>query len=419
MKRRRRLVGLIFVVLSLLLTGVPTASADTGSSQDAYVKAVLQYTNQYRAADGLPPVVWNPTIAAMSQSWAGTINSRINDGSYDLSTIHRSDGGVTLLPPNPDWYGEIIAINYDAKAVVDWWMGSPPHRAALLNPQATDIGIGYLPITKAGWSGLNVVVENLAGYASTRATLPPVPVITAGDVAAVDPYGNLYAYPSMHGGDLWQRKYISSGWTGAQQIDVGDWNSDGVQDVVAVWRSGQLTVSYGQSNGILGPVQIIGNSDWQGYDIMVTKWSQNDGYPSVVALNRADGNLYYYRNGSGRTLSPRILIGEGWQGLKTVSLDFDGDGRMDVLAKTPDGLLKLYRSNGSGRFISEGRKVVGTGWDGMDYMSAVTNHLGDRQSGILARDLWGNLLYYPVNSGAFLARSIIGRGGWSPLLLGS
>ncbi|HEV7166694.1 MAG TPA: CAP domain-containing protein, partial [Micrococcaceae bacterium] len=197
MARLSRLLGLTVTLLSLLLAGagVSAANADNSPGQDAYVKAVLQYTNQYRAANGLPPLVWNPTIAGMSQSWAGTINSRINDGSYDLNTIHRQDGGVTLLPANPDWYGEIISINYDAKAVVDWWMSSPPHRAALLNPQATDVGIGYVPITKAGWSGLNVVVENLAGYPATRATLPPVPPVKAGDIAVVDPYGNLFAYP--------------------------------------------------------------------------------------------------------------------------------------------------------------------------------------------------------------------------------
>ena len=127
----------------------------------------------------------------------------------------------------------------------------------------------------------------------------------------------------------------------------------------------------------------------------MTKWSQNDAYPSVLALNRTDGNLYYYRNSAGRALAPRTLIGEGWQGLKTVSLDFDGDGRMDVLAQTPDGLLKLYRSNGSGRFISEPRRVIGTGWNGMDHISAITNHLGDGQSGILARDFWGSCCTTP------------------------
>ena len=381
MKRTCRFLGLIVVLLSLLLTGITTASASTPSGQDAYVQAVLQYTNQYRAANGLPPVVWNPTIAVMSQSWAGTINSRINDGTYNLSTIHRPDGGVTLLPPNADWYGEIIAINSDAKAVVDWWMSSPAHRAALLDPRATDVGIGYMQTTKAGWSGLNVVVENLTGYASTRATLPPVPPVKAGDVAVVDPYGSLYVYPSTHGGDLWQRKFISSGWAGAQQIDVADWNSDGIQDIVTVWGSGKLTVSYGQSNGLLGPNQIIGSSDWNGYDIMVTKWSQNDVYPSVVALDRANGGLFYYRNSSGRALASRAQIGQGWQGLKTVSLDFDGDGRMDVLAKSTDGLLKLYRSNGSGSFILEDRGVIGTGWNIMDHISAITNHLGDNQSG--------------------------------------
>ncbi len=419
MRRLGRSVGLIVALLSLLLTGVTTATAAAPSNQDAYIKAVLQLTNQYRAANGLAPVVWNPTIAAVSQAWAGTVNSRINDGSYDLSTIHRSDGGTSLLPANSDWSAEIIAINFNAQQVVDWWMNSPAHRAAMLDPRATDVGIGYVQTTKAGWSGLNVVVENLAGYASTRATLPPVAAVKAGDVAVVDPNGSLYIYGSTHGGDLWQRQFLSAGWSTAAQIDVVDWNSDGIQDILTVWKSGQVTVSYGRANGEMGPNQIVGSSDWAGYDVTVTKWSQNDAYPSLLAMNRATGGLYYYRNTTGLALGSRVQIGAGWQGLKTVSLDYDGDGKMDVLAQTPQGLLKLYRSNGSGQFVSEARATVGSGWNTMDHISAITNHLGDGKSGILARDTSGNLQYYPISFGSFGPRLTIGRGGWSPLMIGS
>ncbi|MCZ2404683.1 VCBS repeat-containing protein [Paenarthrobacter sp. Z7-10] len=438
----RKISGLFtafVLLLSLLLTGgapalaaAPTTAVSTTvvrtastpmtvpSAADPFVKEVLRLTNQYRADNGLTRVVWNAKIAAISQQWAATIDTRIDQDKLDMATIHRPAGWGSLLPEGYDWYSEIIAINNTPQQVVDWWMNSPSHRAALLDPRVTDVGIGYVRSTKAGWAGMYSVVLNLVGYPSTRATLPPMPVIKPGDVAVVDVDGGLYVYSSAHGADLWQRKYISSGWGTAQQIEVTDWNSDGISDLVTVWNSGRLTVSYGQSNGLMGPLQVIGNGGWAGYDISVTTWSRGDVYPSILATNRATGGLYYYRNTTGGVLNNRTQIGVGWRGLTTLSLDFDADGYMDVVARTPQGQLKLYRGNGAGRFVSESRAVIGNGgWNAMDHISSVTNHLGDEESGILARDTAGNLQYYPVGANRFLPRITIGHGGWTPLLIGS
>lgn len=401
------------------LTAAPGLAAATVS--DAYLAQVLALANKVRVANGAGALLWNTKIASGSQQWAATINARINNDTVDMNRLHRSDAGLSILPAGADMYSEIIGINNSPQDIVNWWMGSPAHKAALLDKRATDIGMGQVKTTKAGWGGMTVVVANLAGYASSRPVQPqpaPVPVANNGDVAAVDTAGNLFVYPSAKGGDLWQRRFISAGWSGVQQVDVVDFNADGRQDIVAKWNDGRLTLSYGQSNGTLAAALKIGTG-WGSYDIIATKWRSADKFPGIVAKNRTTGELFYYPSVNGSTLSARTRIGVGWGALTILAADFDGDGRTDILARNSLGKLLLYRGNGIGGFISETRKQIGTGWSSMTHLSGIVNHLGGNAAGILARDSSGNLLHYPILKGSFGSPTRIGTGGWDTLLLGS
>lgn len=388
---------------------------------NAFLVQVLTLANRQRAANGAGPLVWNKTIATGSQQWAATVNTRINNGTLDMNKIHRTDAGRSILPPGADMYSEIIGINTTPQQIVDWWMGSPAHRAALLDKRATDIGIGQVKTTKSGWSGMSVVVANLAGYAASRAVQPkpaPVPVANNGDVAAVDPAGNLFVYGSAKGGDLWQRRFISAGWGGVQQLDIVDFNADGRQDIIAKWKDGRLTASYGQSNGTLAATVRIGTG-WGPYDMIATKWRSGDKYPGIVAKHRATGELFHYPSANGKGWLARTRIGTGWGPLTIVAVDFDGDGRTDLAARNSAGQLLLYRGTGTGGFMGEPRKVIGTGWNGMTHLSGISNHLGTNAWGVLARDGAGNLHHYAILKGKFGTRSQIGTGGWSSLRLGS
>jgi len=421
----RKLLGfLTSLLLAAALLGTGTAPALAATTPpppaDPYLAKVLQLMNSYRWQNGAGPLVWNATIAKGSQQWAGTLNGRINAGTLDMAKVHRPDAGLSILPAGADMYSEIVAINVSAQATLDWWMNSPAHRAALLDPRATDVGAGYVVTTKSGWSGMTVTVANLAGYAASRLNQPqppPQPVANQGDIAAVDTAGNLFIYPSARGGDLWQRTFVSAGWTGVQQLAITDLNSDGLQDILTVWKSGVLTISYGQANGTLKAPQTIGNG-WGPYEVVAAKWRTSDRYPGVVARNRATGILFYYPfNGAGFT--PRLQIGSGWGPLTIMGLDFDGDGRMDLAARNAAGQLLLYRGTGTGGFVGEPRRVIGNGWGVMTHLSGIYNHLGTNAWGILARDGAGNLLHYPIRNGGFSPRSQIGTGGWGPLTLGS
>ncbi|SDQ27526.1 hypothetical protein [Arthrobacter crystallopoietes] len=260
---------------------------------------------------------------------------------------------------------------------------------------------------------LRVLPDRLPAANKTAKILP-------GDIAAVAGDGSLYSYPSAKGGDLATRTFVSAGWQNALNVDVADWNNDGVQDLVANWKNGQLTVDYGRATGGFQRA-VIGSGGWQGYDVLVTKWRNADKFPGVIAKNLRDGKLYAYTNPTGENHGPRTLIGSsGWRNLGLMAMDYDQDAKMDLVVKMTTGKLKLYRSNGAGRFISEERRVVGrSGWNAMGHLSAIPNHVADGGMGILARDMNGTLYHYAVTKNRINKRIIIGQGGWATLRLGS
>ena len=260
---------------------------------------------------------------------------------------------------------------------------------------------------------LRVLPDRLPEANKTAKILP-------GDIAAVAGDGSLYSYPSAKGGDLATRTFVSAGWQNALKVDVADWNNDGVQDLVANWKNGQLTVDYGRATGGFQRA-VIGSGGWQGYDVLVTTWRSGDKFPGVIAKNLRDGKLYAYTNPTGENHGPRTLIGSsGWRNLDLMAMDYDQDARMDLVVKMTTGQLKLYRSNGSGRFVSEERRVVGrSGWNAMGHLSAIPDHVSDGGMGILARDMNGTLYHYAVTKNRINQRIIIGQGGWETLRLGS
>lgn len=282
------------------------------------------------------------------------------------------------------------------------------------------------PMRVAEWKQvLNKEGDNLVGIIPadhnmivSTVELPAV-VVPAGigpSLNAVDTGGKLWAYSAPGNTSLGARTEVASGWSNAKQVLSVDWNNDTKLDLVVRGADGYLTMHEGVGNGSYKAPVTIGNGGWQSYDITATKFRGSDIYPGLIARDSVSGNLYYYPNTTGGELTaPRSEIGTGgWQVMSEINaLDWDKDGKMDLIARNPNGELMLYRSNGAGVLLYEASQYLDYGWNVMDSISAEPNFAGPGSVGLIARSTAGKLYYYPIANGKVNAPTLIGNGGWT------
>jgi uncharacterized protein YkwD len=432
--RSRRLIRLISSVAILSMFSLsmanmaqaatgPTPTAITiqaavapSPTNDAYTQQVLTIINQKRAAVGAPAVKWNQSIGNVSQDWAVHLGEATKSSTFDWNKIHRADAGGSLIPAGATWYREIIAFNTTPQSIVDWWMSSPAHKAAMLDPRATDIGIGYVVPTSGPYAGWHQVVANLAAYPGSGIDYTGSPAISAPSkvLNTVDTTGKLWAYSAPGNGTLGARTELGTGWGNAKQILSVDWDQDGFLDIVAKWNNGYVTFYKGLGGDDYKAPTNIG-AGWQNLDITPAKFRNTDKYPGLIARNTVDGKLYYYPNPSGSLISgAKLLIGSGWQTLNEINvLDWDNNGTKDILARNSAGQLLVYRTNGAGSILSQTRPVVGSGWGGFQSIHLVPDFTTPGSVGVFAQMGSGALRYYPITNGRFGTFKDVGSAGWS------
>lgn len=108
-----------------------------------FVQRVLNLTNQFRAANGLAPLQLNIELdaAALGHSQEMALNDYFDHNGLNGTT---PASRMNQVGYSSSMYGENIAAGYDTpEEVVQGWIDSPGHRANLLNPSFTEVGIGY------------------------------------------------------------------------------------------------------------------------------------------------------------------------------------------------------------------------------------------------------------------------------------
>jgi uncharacterized protein YkwD len=103
---------------------------------------VLRLVNEERAAESLPPLAWDASLALAAQAHAedmvanGYFSHDSPDGRTFADRVRETD-----YPGAPT--GENIAAGYPSPAaVVEGWMNSPGHRANILSGRSTELGVG-------------------------------------------------------------------------------------------------------------------------------------------------------------------------------------------------------------------------------------------------------------------------------------
>lgn len=122
-------------VITAIALITPAMAAATPEQQ------ILQLINQQRQLNHLKPLTLYPTLVKLGQEQAGLMASTktLSHEVNGLDLVTRTDRAGYPYSN----IGENIALAMTPAQVVDMWMHSPPHRANILNPEFTEVGIGF------------------------------------------------------------------------------------------------------------------------------------------------------------------------------------------------------------------------------------------------------------------------------------
>lgn len=284
-----------------------------------------------------------------------------------------------------------------------------------------DGGLRYYPATMTGgWGGASVAGEGWRPYllANTQALgFPPGPSITStADILTLDAQGNLLVYKATESGALEGPTRIGEGFHQVKSVQAMDFTGDGTVDVVVQWARGTVDVYPGQKTGGFAAPRTVGTAGWGNLSIYPDTLASASGLPGLLARD-AEGTLRRYTNPDGTRLAGGGVVGQGWNDLKLVVLDWNGDGASDVLAIHPDGKMSYYKRNFDGSFAPVPPEVIGTGWNTMATVGARQGAAGLGGASVVAVGKNGNLYNYQVSgTGSWAAVGILGT-GWGGLTL--
>lgn len=143
----------------LLLLASPAAACPLPPQGATIARDFLRDANALRAKAHLPALRPEARLTRAAQAHAcdnarrGSYTHRGGDGSTLAQRLARAGYPTRRAAENTGWGFR------GAASALAWWMGSPPHRANLMNPRLGEIGIGLA----AGRDGKFFWVLDLGG----------------------------------------------------------------------------------------------------------------------------------------------------------------------------------------------------------------------------------------------------------------
>ena len=417
----------------------PAPEALIPDSNAAAILTVFNRINEYRASKGLNPVKYHATVAALAQEWSDSIASReVIEHRASFWTDQRA------LSPN-NGAGEVIAIrtDRDAALLVEWWKGSPGHNAMLLDPRFNVMGAGisYTDRTYKIWGVVNFfgyttlpagTIDSPGGSSTGGGAMPaPAPsmcdapvkhmpptldlsaaaITGPGDLVTINSSGQVLNRPSTGARTYGPARVIGSGFAGAKEVFITDWDRDGAYDLLTQWTDGNLTLHRGIATGGFQLSVTLGAGGWNSLTLAVGGWCASNRMPQILALDSA-GNLFLYPNKGTGDLSARTLVASGITASRLAMVDYDADGFQDILAWRADGAVQLYRGWGTTALRAETRPTVATGWQDVTGIRPLRDVTGLNSTGLALRRASDVVQYWDLTSGSLAAPSNV-PGPWS------
>jgi len=179
LRRPTAVVAVLTGVLGALLVGLappaPAAAAATyvsGVRLNGHEAALVSYVNAARRASGLVPLTVATGTTDVSRRWSYVLAYRqeLSHNPAMVSQVSAAGGkGWGQMAENVGY-----ASACDPKQLFDAYMGSPGHRANILDPEMRFLGIGTVQRARSGWScgvawnTMNFVDRYSALYGPTR-----------------------------------------------------------------------------------------------------------------------------------------------------------------------------------------------------------------------------------------------------------
>ncbi len=132
-----------------LPSGSSSSAANCNHTSNAgYVNQMLSLINNARADAGLSALTMNAQLTAAAQGHSvdmGCSNTTGHVGSNGSSMHSR----IAAQGYSPSYSEEIVYAGGGPQAAFQWWMDDAEHRDAILNPQSSQVGIGYANVSSS------------------------------------------------------------------------------------------------------------------------------------------------------------------------------------------------------------------------------------------------------------------------------
>ncbi|MFD5711161.1 trypsin-like serine protease [Streptomyces pharetrae] len=308
--------GTDFIKGHMVCAGKPATGSDTGT------------TTACNGDSGGPLVVNNRIVGVVS--WG--VEDCVAQGAYGVFTKVATYVGAT--------YPRVDDTNIDGDHRADLW----------LRTAATDTGYSrYSRGTSfvagenwGSWAGVNLVLQtdlDRDGYQDL--------------VYRRSSDGDVFWAHYVYSSNSWVTQRIADNWkTRTRIVTPGDVTGDYLPDLLSVDSAGALWIYPGKGNGTFA-ARVQFGSGWNQYNQLRGHGDfTGDGRTDLIARNASNGYVYLYKGlgkTSGGAFASRIKLAT-WSSTTynaiTAVGDVSGDGRADLLARTPGGTLYLYRGTG-------------------------------------------------------------------------
>jgi uncharacterized protein YkwD len=152
--------GLLVFLAAVALVQAAVAAPEAPALSERE-RALVAAVNGVRASHGLRPLQVDPKLQRVARSYSATL---LRTGQFTHGDMGRRVAGSGARGPA---FGENLAWGTgpyaSAKSIVGSWMRSPGHRANLLRPGWTRVGIGAVKGTFRGLPGATMVTADFAG----------------------------------------------------------------------------------------------------------------------------------------------------------------------------------------------------------------------------------------------------------------